>query len=278
MTVTSDVEDSYPAATELEDESAAPTSSSGWLRVGVPVVSVVVGLVVWQLVALIVNNGLFLVGPLETAEGIGKMWSQYHLALDLEVSGQEALYGFVIGSIAGVIFGGLMAKSRLAERILAPYVSGFYATPIIALAPIVILWFGLGIWSKVLVVVSLVIFPQIINTHAGISNVSPNLRELARSYGGSAFTVFRRIDMPASLPYVLAGLRLGVGRALIGVIVGELFGARTGLGLAIFNAQQEFNMRVVFAGTALFAIAGIVFTYCLAYIEQRATPWVDRSV
>lgn len=122
------------------------------------------------------------------------MWTSGGLREDLLVSDEEFIFGFLIGSAAGIAIGAIIAKNRVSKRILTPYISGFYTTSIIALAPILILWFGLGIWSKVVVVISLVIFPQIINTEAGIRTTEETLRDVARSYGGSTIEVFRYLN------------------------------------------------------------------------------------
>lgn len=241
--------------------------------------SIVSGIVLWQLIGeFVVKNPLFLATPLQTITGLRNMWDSGALKLDLEVSGEELLFGFLIGSAAGILIGALIAKNRIAKVIATPFVSGFNATPIIALAPIVILWFGIGIWSKVIVVISLVIFPQIISTEAGIRTTEETLRDVGRSFGGSEIQIFKKIEMWWSLPYILAGLRLGIGRAIIGVVVGELFGAKAGLGLAIFNAQSEFNTPELFAGVTIFAVSGIVFTYLLTLLERWLTPWALNRV
>lgn len=240
----------------------------------VPIAAVVAGFVIWQIVAqYVVRNSLFLASPWQTVVEIPRMWQDGSLKIDLVVSGQEALYGFVVGSAAGILIGTVSAKSKLGSRILAPYIYGLYATPLLALAPIIILWLGLGMTSKVFVAAMLVVFPVIINTEAGIQNVNAEFRELARSFGAGRFEMFRKIDMPAALPYVLAGLRLAIGRALTGVIVGELFGATHGLGLAIFTAQAQFDTKTLFGATSIFAAAGIAFTYLLVLVERILTPW-----
>ena len=269
--------DLHPNATRRNDNSK--TSLSRMSSLTISTLAIVVGIVLWQIIGqFFVGNSLFLATPLQTLNGVREMWDSGALQEDLIVSGEEFIFGFLIGSIAGILIGAFIAKNRIAKRIFTPYISGFYATPIIALAPIVILWFGLGVWSKVVVVISLVIFPQIISTEAGIRTTDETLREVARSYGTSSVEVFRKVEMWWSLPYILAGLRLGVGRALIGVVVGELFGAKAGLGFAINNAQAEFNMPELFAGVAIFAVSGIVFTYLLTVLERAITPWVTNRL
>jgi NitT/TauT family transport system permease protein len=156
-------------------------------------------------------------------------------------------------------------------------VSGFYATPIIALAPLLILWFGIGIWSKIAVVFSLVVFPVIINTEAGIRQTDPQLIEAAKSFCANRWQIFAKVSLPAASPMILAGLRLGVGRGLIGVVVGELAGSRAGLGFLINNASQVFNMPQVFAAIIILAAAGILLTAGLQRLERVLVPWKENA-
>jgi NitT/TauT family transport system permease protein len=183
------------------------------------------------------------------------------------------LIGFVIGSIAGIAIGLAMASNERVASLLNPWVAGIYATPIIALAPLLILWFGIGIWSKVAVVVSLVIFPVIINTEAGLRATDRQLIELARSFCATRWQIFSKVSLPAALPFIMAGLRLGVGRGLIGVVVGELFGARAGLGFLVVQSAEAFNMPRLFAGVLVLAAAGIVLTSGFQALERRLVPW-----
>ncbi|TAN31184.1 MAG: ABC transporter permease [Actinomycetota bacterium] len=269
--------DSRPPEIPANKPRSRRRENNKFSSIAISTAAIVVGVVLWQVIGqFLVGNSLFLATPLQTLHGIGSMWSAGTLQKDLLVSGEEFILGFIIGSALGIAIGTIIAKNRVMKRILSPYISGFYATPIIALAPILILWFGLGISSKILVVISLVIFPQIISTEAGIRTTDETLQDVARSYGASTLQVFEKVEIWWSLPYVLAGLRLGVGRALIGVVVGELFGANAGLGFAINNAQSEFNMPQLFAGVAIFAIAGIVFTYLLTVLERVLAPWATN--
>jgi NitT/TauT family transport system permease protein len=152
-------------------------------------------------------------------------------------------------------------------------VSGFYATPTVALAPLFILWFGIGIWSKVLVIVTLVLFPVTINTEAGLRTTSERLIEMLRSFGATPRQIFFKVKLPSAVPFILVGLKLGIGRALIGVVVAEFFGSRAGLGRLISQASDAFNMPELFAGVVVLAIAGIVMTAGFSWLEARLVPW-----
>src|SRR4030095_16619129 len=139
-----------------------------------------------------------------------------------------------------------MAESATMKRVLQPWISGLYATPTIALAPLFILWLGLVIWSKVLVVIFLVLFPVTINTEAGLRQTSERLIEMLRSFGASEKQIFFKLSLLSPMPFILAGLKLGIGRGLIGVVVAELFGSRAGLGRLISQSADAFHMPELF--------------------------------
>lgn len=235
--------------------------------------SVLGGIALWEIVGRAIGNTLFLASPSQTWTALVELWRSGELANHMWVSGQEFIYGYVIACVAGVVIGLLMASFRGASAVLGPWVSGLYATPIIAVAPLVILWFGIGIWSKIVVVISVVIFPVIINTEAGIRAADRHLMEAIRSFGASRLQIFMKVSLPAALPFILAGLRLGIGRGLIGVVVGELFGARAGVGFMILQAAESFNMPKLFAGVVVLALAGIGLTAACHWLEKRLVPW-----
>ncbi|HYW60544.1 MAG TPA: ABC transporter permease, partial [Xanthobacteraceae bacterium] len=176
-------------------------------------------------------------------------------------------------SVIGIVLGFAMANSATAKRALQPWISGLYATPTIALAPLFILWLGIGIWSKVLVVIFLVLFPVTINTEAGLRTTSERLIEMLRSFGATPRQIFFKVSLPSAVPFILAGLKLGIGRGLIGVVVAELFGSRAGLGRLIAQSADAFNMPELFAGVIVLAVAGITLTAGFGWLENRLVPW-----
>ena len=139
-----------------------------------------------------------------------------------------------------------------------------------------ILWFGIGIWSKVFVVFSVVVFPVIINTEAGIRNTDRTLIEAVRSFGATPLQIFLKVSLPSATSFILAGLRLGIGRGLIGVVVGELFGSRAGLGYMILQSAEVFNMPRLFTGVVILALAGIGMTAAFHALERVLVPWHRR--
>jgi NitT/TauT family transport system permease protein len=238
------------------------------------ILSVAAGLLLWEVISrFLVTNALFLAAPSQIFAAIVALAKTGELWRHLSISAIEFALGYLIASILGVIIGFAMAESAMMKRMLQPWISGLYATPTIALAPLFILWLGIGIWSKVLVVVFLVLFPVTINTEAGLRTTSERLIEMLRSFGATPRQIFFKVSLPSAVPFILAGLKLGIGRGLIGVVVAELFGARAGLGQLISQSADSFNMPNLFAGVVVLAAAGIILTAGFGWLEGRLVPW-----
>lgn len=236
--------------------------------------SVVGGLALWEIVSrFVIANALFLAAPSQIALAIFNLARNGQLWRHISVSSAEFAIGYVIACILGIALGLAMASSATVKQAVQPWVSGLYATPTIALAPLFILWFGIGIWSKVIVVITLVLFPVTINTEAGLRTTSERLIEMLRSFGATNRQIFFKVSLPSAVPFILAGLKLGIGRGLIGVVVAELFGSRAGLGNLISQSADAFNMPELFAGVVILAFAGIVMTAGFGKLEQRLVPW-----
>jgi NitT/TauT family transport system permease protein len=238
------------------------------------VVSVVAGLALWEFLSrVVVNSPLFLAAPTQIVGAIIHLGETGELWRHIGVSGVEFVIGYSIASVLGIVTGLGMANSAVVKRALQPWVSGLYATPTLALAPLFILWFGIGVWSKVVVVILLVFFPVTINTEAGLRTTSDRLVEMLRSFGATSRQIFVKVSLPSALPFILAGLKLGIGRGLIGVVVAELFGSRAGLGRLISASSDSFNMPELFAGVVVLALAGILMTAGFTWLEGRLVPW-----
>ncbi len=197
----------------------------------------------------------------------GEIWK--HTA----VSGSEFLLGFSLAALAGVAVGFLMGMMKIIQAYLGPWVFGLYSAPLVALAPLYILFFGIGTSAKVALVFTVVFFPVALNTFAGVASIDAGLIEVARSFGASPRQVFSKVLFPFSLAYIVAGLRLGVGRGLTGVVVAEFFFANAGLGFLVALAGQTFNSALLFAGVLVFAGAGVAATEALKHLEHTLAPW-----
>ncbi len=238
------------------------------------VLSVLGGLLFWELVSrLLVANALFLAAPSQIVYAIYQLTLTGELGRHVYISSIEFVIGYVIAAVIGIALGFGMASNARFKQAMQPWISGFYATPTIALAPLFILWLGIGIWSKVLVVIFLVLFPVTINTEAGLRTTSERLIEMLKSFGAGRSQIFFKVSLPSALPFILAGLKLGIGRGLIGVVVAELFGSRAGLGRLISQSADAFNMPELFAGVIVLAVAGIAMTAGFGWLEKRLVPW-----
>src|SRR5258707_3575048 len=276
MSVTSEgVKTVSPPESRPAESAAVPRRGSALHpRYFAGVLSVAGGLLLWELISrFLVDNALFLAAPSQIAIAIynlavtGQLW--HHVG----VSAAEFALGYVIASVLGMALGLAVASSATVKRACQPWISGLYATPTIALAPLFILWFGIGIWSKVLVVIFLVLFPVTINTEAGLRTTSPRLIEMLRSFGATPRQIFLKVSLPSATPFILAGLKLGIGRGLIAVVVAELFGSRAGLGRLISQSADAFNMPELFPGVIVLAVAGIVMTAGFSWIQRTLVPW-----
>src|SRR6516165_595297 len=240
--------------------------------------SVLVFLIVWQGVASArLAPPLFLPGPLDIVDAFVVLFAQGEIWNDIWVSGQEVVYGYGLAVLIALPLGLLMGWYRRLNYALDPFVSFFYSTPRVALLPLLIVWFGIGIWSKIAVVFLGSFFPIVINTIAAVRNLDAGLIKTSRSFGATDAQIFRTLALPGSVPFILAGLRLGVGHALIGVVVGELVAAQAGVGLMMAKAGATFQTSKVFAGLFIVAGTGIILTGILQRIERRFQAWKPRT-
>lgn len=237
-------------------------------------VAVVVLIGVWELLAALrIEPVILLPGPGDVIGAFGQMFTSDTIWQDLGASGAELLYGLALAAVIGIPAGMLLGWYRRVGYLFDPIVNFFYSIPRIALGPLLIVWLGIGLSSKVALVFLMAFFPIVINTTTGMRDVDSHLVRAARCFGGGDLQIFRTIALPGSVPYVLSGLRLAVGQALIGVFVAELLGAQHGIGLLMNNAGQQFQTATVFAGLIIFAVAGFALTALLRRAEHHFDAW-----
>jgi NitT/TauT family transport system permease protein len=230
--------------------------------------------VAWEIAArYIVANPLFLSSLSEIAVRAETLWRDGELQTHIWVSFVEFAWGYGAAAVFGIAAGILLAEWRTLRQFSDPLISMLYATPIIALGPLFILWLGIGVISKIAIIFLSAVFPIIINTVAGLTTTERTLIDVARSLGATARQIYAKVRLPSSLPFVIAGLRMSVGRALVGVVIAELFGARAGLGFMIINSAQSFDTAAVFVGVLILAVAGVVSVELLKVLEMKLAPW-----
>jgi ABC-type nitrate/sulfonate/bicarbonate transport system permease component len=228
----------------------------------------------WQALFLIVPfDNLFISKPdLIGASFVGLIASG-DLLRDLAVSAVPFLYGFVSAAVVGVVVGVVMGWRVRVGYALDPLMTVFYASPLVALAPLVIVFFGVGVSGKAIIIFALSVFPFIFNAHAGVRTVDPLLINVVRSLGGAEKDLYFKVIMPSVLPYIVAGARIAVGRALIGVLVGEFFAASEGIGYAIARYGDLFALDKMFACILCVMVIAVVLTEGIRWVERSMFPW-----
>ncbi|WP_405135883.1 ABC transporter permease [Nocardia sp. NBC_01388] len=197
----------------------------------------------------------------------GSIWLQLYTTV------QEAVLGFVIGTVAGVVLGVLLGRSRYWAEVLAPFIKALNAVPRIVLASLFIIWFGLGLSSKVATVVVLVFFAVFFNAFTGAREVDGNVIDNARILGASKWQVLTSIVLPSATTWILSSLHTAFGFALIGAVVGEYAGASRGLGLLISNAQGTFDAAGIYAGMIVITVVALVAEWLIGLAENRLLKW-----
>jgi NitT/TauT family transport system permease protein len=199
--------------------------------------------------------------------GTGELWEALQSSLTLLVS------GFVIAALIGVSLGLLIGRYRGMEAATDWLVNALYATPLVAVIPLVTLWFGLGASAKLFIIVILAVFPILINTAAGVRDVPAALIDVGTAFAANERQIFTKIILPAAVPFMMTGLRLGVGRAIIGMVVAEFFTAITGLGALIVKYGNQYDTASMFVPIFLLMLLGVGLTLLLRRAETAVAPW-----
>ncbi len=218
-------------------------------------------------------NPLFTSSPSRIVATAIEMFADPGFYVHLEVSAEEFFSGFLLAIVIGVPLGIAMGWYSRVDAVLQPFVSALYATPRIALLPLVIIWFGIGLASKVAIVFLGAIFPILVNTITGVRTIEADFIKVARSFGATDRQMFLTVVLPSSVPMLLTGLRLGLGHALVGIVVGEMYGATQGLGYLIAVAGARFQTDRVMVGIILIAGLGVALTELLRAVERRFERW-----
>jgi NitT/TauT family transport system permease protein len=238
------------------------------------VLAVALFLAAWQAAFLFLPfNPLFISKPDLIADGFLDLIETGSLLTDLAVSAVPFFYGFTAAVIVGVVVGIVMGWRIRVGYALDPLMTVFYASPLVALAPLVVVFFGVGVLAKALLIFALAVFPFIFNAYAGVRAVDRLLINVVRSLGGSEMDLYLKVIVPSVLPYIVAGARIAVGRGLIGVLVGEFFAASEGIGFAIAKFGDLFALDKMFACILSIMVIAVVLTEGIRWAERTAFPW-----
>src|ERR1700730_1427502 len=213
---------------------------------------------------------LFLSGPSAIAVQFWDTLRHGTLLADMAYSGRNFILGL---GVAGVVLGVIIGWYRRIRFLCDPFLNALYATPRIAMIPMIIIWFGIGMWSKVFIVFMSAFFPILVDTVGGLRTIDADLLRAARAFCASDWQIFKTVAIPGSVPFILTGLRQGVALGLIGVVVGEMFGGSQGIGFMVMYGGQTFATDTLFVGVILIAFAGIVLTSVAERLERRFSRW-----
>ncbi len=236
--------------------------------------AVVLFFAAWQAIFLVVPfNPLFISKPSLIAAGFVDLIQSGELVDDLAVSAVPFFLGLGAAVVIGVPLGIVMGWRLRVGYALDPLMTIFYASPLVALAPLLVIFFGVGLPGKTIIVFSLAVFPFIFNACAGVRAVDRRLIDVVRSLGGGEWDLYRKVLLPSVLPYVVAAARIAIGRALIGVLVGEFFAASEGIGFAISRFGDLFAIDKMFACILTVMVIAVVLTEGIRFAERSAFPW-----
>jgi NitT/TauT family transport system permease protein len=276
MTTIADDNMTRVAATSETRAAAGARRREALSRVMPPFALLVAVIVVWEAVSRIFKIPEFVL-PAPSTIVLTLIAHQRDLGYAAIVTAREVLWGFVLSGIIGAGVALVIARFATFGRALYPLVVLFQNVPKVALAPLFILWFGFDLTPKVVLIVVIAFFPVAINMLVGLQTVDSNLIALMRSVGASRNVILWRIQIPNSLPYLMAGLKVAVTLAVIGAIVGEFAGAQAGLGYMIQFASTQMQTALVFAALVEVSVLGMLFYYVIEWIERRYIDWMPQA-
>ncbi len=257
-----------------EDATIRPSFAARYRKLWLGGFAVLLVFAAWQAIFLVVPfNPLFITKPSLIAAGYVDLVESGDLFHDLAVSAVPFFTGLGAAVVVGVPLGIVMGWRVRVGYALDPLMTIFYASPLVALAPLLVIFFGVGLSGKAIIVFTLAVFPFVFNAYAGVRAVDRLLINVVRSLGGGEWALYRKVIFPSVLPYVVAGARIAVGRALIGVLVGEFFAASEGIGFAISRFGDLFAMDKMFACILTVMVIAVALTEGIRFAERAAFPW-----
>jgi NitT/TauT family transport system permease protein len=282
VTVKDLVQATPATAEETTPARRRTTSRSWWAVAGVRVLIVVAWLASWEIAARTIIDPFFYSRPSAIWQKLVTWFtegtSQGSIWANMLVTLEEAVLGFVVGTLAGVVLGVLLGRSRFLADVLAPFIKAANAIPRIVLASLFVIWFGLGLSSKVATAFVLVFFAVFFNAFQGAREVDKVLVDNARILGANRRALLRTIVLPSATSWILASMHVAFGFALIGAVVGEYTGADRGMGLLINKSQGNFDAPGIYAGMLVITVMALVAEWLITRLERRLTSWRPPSI
>jgi sulfonate transport system permease protein len=245
-------------------------------KVTVRLVSLVFVLLVWEYYGRRVNPILFTY-PSAIARAFIILVANGELQSYMKESLLVLAYASILSVLAGVLLGVVMGRFSIIEWAADIYVNALYSTPMVALVPLIVLWFGFKVPAKVIIVFLFMVFPVLLNTYEGVKNVDRNLQEVARSFCSSESQLWRHLIIPSAIPFIVAGVRLAIGRGLVGMIVAEFYTSVTGLGYMIVRYANALETDKLFVPIVVVMILGVGLLSLAKWVEGRIAPWRNSA-
>ncbi|MDP2925461.1 MAG: ABC transporter permease [Nanoarchaeota archaeon] len=229
-------------------------------------------LIVWEVIIFLLHIPEYLLPrPVQIISEITVNFNS--LLGHLGITMLEAVFGYIIANIIGFVVAVIFAHSKMVERGFYPYAIALQTTPIVAMAPLLVLWFGSGLASKIAVTAIICFFPILVNTIKGLKFVDENTIDLFKSYSANKWQIFVKLRLPNSMPYIFSALKISTSLALVGAIVGEFVGASKGIGYLILTSSYHLETAIMFAAIIISAIAGVLFFKVISFIEKKVIFW-----
>jgi NitT/TauT family transport system permease protein len=232
----------------------------------------VVFLIVWEIVGPFINP-IFFTYPTKIAVAFYDLTLSGELPYYLGQSLEVMIYGLSVALIVGIPLGIAMARFRRLDWALDLPINALYATPLVAVVPLLVLWFGIYLKAKIIVVFLFAVFPVLINTYQGVRECDKNMLEVAKSFRSGEWAMWQDVLLPFAVPYIIAGIRLAIGRGLIGMIIAEFYTTISGLGFMITRYANVFEMDKVFVPVIVLMVLGVSLTSLLKWVGRRFAPW-----
>jgi NitT/TauT family transport system permease protein len=252
-----------------EDEPKLKREFPKW---AITCLSVAFVILAWEIFGRDINP-VFGSYPSAIAVAFWQLLKSGQLLAALAQSMQAFVVGYGLAVLVGVPLGLLIGRSRVLEAAIGVFITGAYAMPLVALVPLLVLWMGLGFTVKACVVFLMAVFPIVINTWLGVRAVPKTLIEVGKSFVASDFTIMRRIILPATIPYIMAGIKLAVGRGVVAMVIAEFFTAISGLGAIIINAANSFDTARMFVPVIVLMVLATALNSFVGFVERKVAPW-----
>lgn len=259
-----------PTAAKVEKGGLSRRSKDRIIAVTSPIVL----LALWEITVRVgLLDARFFPAPTSIASTFVSLLQTGELVFNTWVSLQRLFFGFLLGGIPALALGVVMGLSRPVRAAIDPLISATYPIPKSAILPLILLIFGLGEASKIVMVAIGVFFPVVINTVAGVLEIDKIYHDVGKNFGANRWQVFRTVALPGAMPLIMTGIKLGVGMGLILIAIAEMVGAKSGLGFMIWNAWQTFAVETMYVGLVVIAVLGFLFSLLLNELERFIIPW-----